>query len=169
MQLGWYNGYSPQARLRHAAALKAREASGQLPMVGGTCQLCGDPDSLVEIHSEDYSLPPKLDPPAAYRLCVRCHRNHLHGPFLYPMAWAAFLAHVRRGGYARDLSSPEVRAELQAWRRSASAGQRIELKSLRQYDCEPGTEWFAQLPTSGDMQGMQAGAQVAAFKVTALA
>jgi hypothetical protein len=112
----WYNGFSPEQRLLKARAMNLALATGELATPTGPCELCGDPDVPVEFHDEDYSEPFRWEAPAAYRICRRCHRR-LHLRFGNPLAWQTFLAHVRRGGYARDLLNPVICAELVKYQR----------------------------------------------------
>lgn len=94
--------------------------------------LCSDPDTAVEPHSEDYSIPYRYEPPAMYWLCRHCHRDKLHKRFARPELWDAFLAHVRRGGYARDLIvDAEVRSEFARFRAARAQGESVELRQLR--------------------------------------
>lgn len=142
---GWYNGYSWQERDELLVTYKRLIAAGQLAPPTGPCDICSDPDSVVESHSEDYSRPYRWTPPAAYDLCTYCHRRQLHGRFRRPDYWAAFLAHVRRGGYASDLQNPTVRLEFEYYRLASKHGQRAALYPLRPYTKAPGKEWFARL------------------------
>lgn len=142
---GWYNGYSPRERARYIKATKRLIATGQIAPALGPCNMCGDPEAPVEYHSEDYAEPYRWSPPATYVLCLHCHRDKLHKRFRRPELWAAFLAHVRRGGYARDLKNPVVRLEFEYYRRAAQHDKPASLHPLRPYAKAPGTEWFAHL------------------------
>ena len=83
---------------------------------------------------------------ALYALCRHCHRHKLHQRFSRPHSWRAFLAHVRRGGYARELARPEVKHEIARLTRAFAGGQApFELAMLRAYPYIPGREWFADL------------------------
>ena len=58
-------------------------------------------------------------------LCARvCHRRKLHGRFAHPQNWQTYCAHVRRGGYGRDLKDPKVKAELRAYQAELKKGNR---------------------------------------------
>jgi hypothetical protein len=142
---GWYNGYSWQERQAKLLALKRRISRGEQPPATGPCNLCGDPDVPVEYHDEDYSLPYLWGPPALLALCRNCHRDKLHKRFARPFAWQACLAHVRRGGYARDLKTPELKAEVMRLQAALERGEEAHLGPLRSYPHTPGTEWFARL------------------------
>jgi hypothetical protein len=144
----WYAGFSPNERSDHLKAQKSLIAAGDLAPASGPCGICGDPDSPVEYHSEDYAQPYCWTPPAAYALCAYCHRHQLHRRFWRPDHWTAYLAHVRRGGYARDLENPTVRIEFEYFRWAVRRGRSAKLYPLRPYAAIPGTEWFARLTMS---------------------
>ncbi len=141
----YYNGYSPEERRDKFVALKAGIAAGEIPAPAGPCMLCGDPDVPVEYHSEDYSVPYLYTPPAMYSLCKSCHRFRLHARFRNPRAWENYLAHVRRGGYARDLRDPEIQAEYRAYAVARKRGEPGTLRTFRPYTGHIGEEWFAHL------------------------
>lgn len=121
---GWYNGYGWTERYAKLKALR-REAPAQLAPLQPPCQLCADPSpKSVEYHDEDYSKPYCWKPPAIFVLCRNCHRTHLHKRFTRPHAWSAFLAHVKRGGYARDLvENHAVKREVRAYARALAEGR----------------------------------------------
>src|SRR5689334_10537327 len=112
---GWYNGYDWNERNAKLKELKERLLRGEQAPPQGPCELCGDPEVPVEYHDEDYSLPYRWTRPALYCLCRTCHRDKLHKRFARQSAWKAFLAHVRRGGYARDLNDEEVKKEVDTY------------------------------------------------------
>src|SRR5689334_17545615 len=112
MSGSYYNGYSWKERYAKFQELKERIAQGKTPPPTGPCDLCGDPDVPVEYHDEDYSKEYLWEPRALYVLCQHCHRHKLHRRFNRPFAWEAFLAHVRRGGYASELQDPKVKKEV---------------------------------------------------------
>jgi hypothetical protein len=142
---GWYNGYSPEERDAKLNALKRRIARGEVAQASGPCALCGDPDVPVEYHSEDYATEYRWNPPAMYPLCRHCHRDKLHKRFRRPSFWHAFLAHVRRGGYARDLKDPTIKREIQAYAAAIQRGEAPALRALRPYVRTAGGEWFSNL------------------------
>lgn len=151
---GWYNGYNWDERYAKLRALKARVASGQLRPAVGPCQLCGDPDVPVEYHDEDYSEPYVWGPPALFALCRNCHRDKLHKRFLRPHGWRAFLEHVRRGGYARDLADPAINREVSRLAKAFAEGEPpMPLATLRPYVHTAGQEWFASLSCDPAMSG----------------
>ena len=54
-------------------------------------------------------------------------------------------AHVRRGGYARDLKDPAVKVEIHAAEAAIERGEAPVLRQLRPYRLAIGQEWFAKL------------------------
>ncbi len=142
---GWYNGYDWPERQAKLKQLKGRIARGEQLPASGPCELCGDPDVPVEYHDEDYSQPYLWGSPALFALCRNCHRDKLHKRFLRPSSWQAFLAHVRRGGYARDLKNPAIRTEVVLHQSALERGEQVGLRQLRPYSRTPGEEWFAAL------------------------
>jgi hypothetical protein len=142
----WYNGYGPPERGAKFAELKRLLRTGEVPPASGPCMLCGDSELPVEYHSEDYAAPYKWTPPAMLCLCRHCHRDKLHKRFFKPDLWAAFVTHVRRGGYASDLKVRACQQEIAQYRAAHSAGRPIPVfRNLRPYRGHPGSEWFATL------------------------
>jgi hypothetical protein len=141
----WYNGYSPHERNEKFKLGKRLWASGTRPQASGRCMLCGDPETPVEYHSEDYSTPYIWEPPATLSLCRHCHRDKLHKRFWRHSAWQAFIAHIRRGGYARDLKDPTIKRELEVCRKAIEQGASFTLAPLRPYAGVVGSEWFANV------------------------
>jgi hypothetical protein len=142
----WYNGYSPEERNEKFKVLKRLLKAGEVAAATGPCALCGDPEVPVEYHSEDYAAPFRWYPPAMYSLCRNCHRHKLHKRFGNPWSWNAFVAHVRRGGYAREIVKvPSINAEVRAYRMAVEGGQEVALRPLRPYAGRVGEEWFAHL------------------------
>lgn len=144
MASSWYNGYSPRERSAKGRARGRLVKAGTLSE-GTACMLCGDSGAKRELHSEDYSTPYLWEPPAAYELCVACHRQKLHKRFAKPHAWKAFVAHVRRGGYASDLADPTIRAELRHAEAAIAAGRSVPLKKLRDRHAPVGETWIDAL------------------------
>lgn len=141
----WYNGYSPKERSKKLKELKRRLAKGLTPKASGSCDLCNDPGVPVEYHSEDYSEPFLWEPPGLLVLCRHCHRHKLHKRFSDQAAWHTFVAHIRRGGYARDLRDKDIKKELSLYKLSLDSGKPLSLKELRPYRHVKGQEWFANL------------------------
>lgn len=69
----------------------------------------------------------------------------LHKRFAAPGRWRAFLAHVRRGGYARDLQESETRREFSAFKKAKASGKEFELRILRSDRAFKSKEWWEQL------------------------
>jgi hypothetical protein len=141
----WYNGYSAGDRDAKFKILKSLIRKGELPPATGPCMLCGDPDVKIEYHDEDYGEPYLWEPPALLALCRNCHRDKLHKRFSRHSAWHAFIAHVRRGGYARDIKDKAIKKEVDAYRAAIDKGESISLGQLRPYNRKIGDEWFADL------------------------
>ncbi len=100
--MDWYNGYSPSERNAMGRAL-APSVAKEPP-----CAMCGDPNPpKMQTHAEDYSIPYRWLPPAAYPVCIRCH-SRLHSRFDAPLRWKSFLIFLRRGWYAREVPSEEL-------------------------------------------------------------
>lgn len=137
----WYNGYSPKERDEKYKELKRLISIGKLKLAEGLCDLCCDPNVKVEYHDEDYSKPYIWTKPALLCLCRHCHRYKLHKRFNNKKIWEIFLAHIRRGGYARDLKREEIKEELKQFK----LGKIKYLKTLRSYNKTAGKEWFANL------------------------
>jgi hypothetical protein len=142
---GWYNGYRWSERIAKLKELKRLLARGDIGPATGPCDLCGDPDVPVEYHDEDYSQPYVWTSPALFALCRNCHRDKLHKRFERPFGWPAFVAHVRRGGYARDRQDPVVKKEVALCQAALERGESFQLRGLRPYQRRPGEEWFTNL------------------------
>jgi len=153
--LGWYNGFSPYQREKNFAVLKASVADRVIPAAEGPCRLCGDEHPILdrrtgvgfEYHSEDYSLPLVTTEPALLALCIHCHRAKLHKRFSDPFAWKAFLAHVRRGGFARDLKNAHIAKEVRAAKIVLMRGGTPSLTRLRHHTNAEHFSWFVSLST----------------------
>jgi hypothetical protein len=125
--------------------MKKLLAKGELLQPSGSCALCNDSEVPLEYHDEDYGAPFIWEPPAIYALCRNCHRDKLHKRFKRPSAWLAYIAHIRRGGYARDLKDLVIKKEVDTCKVAIENNQVFTLKSLRPYPHETGREWFANL------------------------
>lgn len=144
--MDWYNGYSDKERTASIAPTHRAIRNRDVPMAPNGCMLCGDPTARLELHSEDYSTPYRWSPPAAYWLCRHCHRNKLHKRFARPDLWIAFLAHVRRDGYAADLKDPAIKKQPDDFRSALSAGNEAPtLPVLRTGKRFAEREWWEQL------------------------
>ena len=101
--MDWYKGYSPQER--SAMGRAAAPAHARCP----PCSICGDPEpAKMQTHAEDYSKPYRWEPPAAYPVWTGCH-SRLHSRFKAPERWQSFLAFLRKGWYAREVGSAELK------------------------------------------------------------
>ena len=101
--MDWYNGYSPDER----------NAMGRAPFPPSArqppCAMCGDPNpKKMQTHAEDYSIPFRWEPPAAYPVCTGCH-SRLHSRFRAPQHWQSFLVFLRKGWYTREVPSEELK------------------------------------------------------------
>ena len=137
----WYNGYSPKERDEKYRELKRLIRIKKLKEASGPCDLCCDPEVDVEYHDEDYGKPYIWTKPALLCLCRHCHRAKLHKRFKNISNWNVYLAHLRRGGYSRDLKDLIIKKELKDF----ELRKIISLKKLRSYKKEIGSEWFANL------------------------
>ena len=143
---GWYNGFCWRERNRKLDHYKRKLKRREVAEPSGCCAICGDPDAELEYHDEDCSEPYIWTEPAAYGLCRHCHVHKLHKRFVSPSRWFAFLAHVRRGGYTRDLrDDSNVKKEVQDYQRAIECGAPFPLRPLRPYTRTVGEEWFARL------------------------
>ena len=141
----WYNGYSPKERDDKFKEMKKLLAKGELAEPSGSCALCNDNEVPLEYHDEDYGAPFIWEPPAMFALCRHCHRDKLHKRFNRPFAWSAYIAHIQRGGYARDLKDLEIKKEVDACKDAIEKNEVFTLKNLRPYHHEIGKEWFVNL------------------------
>ena len=105
----WYNGYSPKERDDKFKVMKKLLAKGELLQPSGSCALCNDNEVPLEYHDEDYGAPFIWEPPALLALCRHCHRDKLHKRFSRPIAWSAYIAHIRRGEIGRRRVGKECR------------------------------------------------------------
>lgn len=143
--MGWYNGYPQKQRDAKYKVLVQALRDGSLTPYSGPCMLCGDPEVPVEPHSEDYSSPFLWDPPGMFWLCTHCHKNKLHGRFRNPSLWKAFLAHVRRGGYAREWLEPTLQREIRVFRAALQRIETAHLATIRHRDIQDA--WWEKLST----------------------
>lgn len=146
----WYNGFSPKERNDKLKVMNRLIRLKELAPAAGPCALCADPEALVEYHGEDYGMPYLWTPPALVALCRHCHRDKLHKRFIRQSAWQVFVAHVRRGGYARELKDPVIKKELDQCKSLAEKGQPFSLSTLRSYERIVGSEWFANISIDPD-------------------
>lgn len=140
-----YNGYTEKERRPKGDARARLLRNGTIRERPSDCMLCGDPEATVEGHSEDYSQPYLWEPPALYWLCRHCHRDKLHKRFFNPKLWKAYLAHVRRGGYARELSDATIAREFTQFRVALKEGKPATLRPLRDRPDLAACEWWDHL------------------------
>jgi hypothetical protein len=146
-----YNGYSWDERMAKFKEMQRRFSPEELKNLNGPCRLCGDPggpgtDVTFEYHDEDYSREYSWLEPAAFIVCRNCHIYRIHQRFAHPIAWRVFLAHVERGGYARDMRTPQVQHELKTYRDALKSGTALpQLKALNGGGRSIKGEWFSEL------------------------
>lgn len=146
-----YNGFSWAERMAKYHEMERQIASGELPRPHGPCRLCNDPGGdgsnvVFEYHDEDYGREYSWREPATYVLCRDCHIYRVHQRFARPQAWLAFLAHVRRGGHAREMRDPDVKDEIAKLRAAIKNHKPCPgLRQLRPYPAVAGEEWFSKL------------------------
>lgn len=146
-----YNGFTWQERETKFKEMNRRLATDALTRPHGPCRLCGDKGGqgtgvIFEYHDEDYGDKYSWLEPAAYMVCRDCHIYRIHQRTSRPQSWKLFLAHVRRGGYAREMRDASVQAELRRNREAILSGVTEGLLELRPYSGVVGEEWFAKLP-----------------------
>jgi len=146
-----YNGFSWSDRMAKYKEMQRRISAGELAAPRGPCELCSQPalpDGSItfEYHDENYGQEYKWIAPDAYVLCRNCHIYRIHQRFVRCLNWRAFLAHVRRGGYASELKLPAIKAEIASYQRALQAGLiPPSLAILRPYKGIVGREWFTNL------------------------
>jgi hypothetical protein len=156
-----YNGYTEKQRNAIFGEIKRRRKKGDAEGLRywdskGPCEICGDKDcgdpknpkkAKPEWHSEDYSPPYRLAPPATFIICSTCH-SRLHKRFPdesgRPSDWPLFLHHLRSGGYGWEftkLYTPKLRT---AWQAQMQAGESVVLPVIRPRKLT-GQEWWQTL------------------------
>jgi hypothetical protein len=139
-----YNGYPERQRNRIMGPLKRMLAEDPMRGAGHPCAICGDPERPGgSWHSEDYSEPFILGPPATYPICNPCH-GRLHKRFNQAHEWHLFLLHVRRGGYGREFAKSYSLAQRKAWLATLKRGEIVDLPRIRPRALTGG-EWWQQL------------------------
>jgi hypothetical protein len=140
----WYNGYSPQERNKILRKLHKQFPNRSHPYYTGPCHMCGDPNTPVAPHTEDYSEPFIWDQPAEYAVCNICH-SRIHRRFKSPFIWEAYKLHLRRGGYGSDLKSPHVARLVSKLAMALEVGDGFPLETLR--SSPPTDIWWESLTT----------------------
>jgi hypothetical protein len=139
----FYNGYTPQERAKKLRASYKVYPKRTHPLYRGPCQMCDNPETAVEPHTEDYSEPYRWENPAEYAVCKTCH-SRLHKRFKSPFAWEAYKRHVRRGGYGADLKVSRIGSEVSKLAKALEARSPFPLAPMRQ-KVLTGSEWWEQL------------------------
>jgi hypothetical protein len=139
--MDWYNGYSPNER--NAMGRQVVPPIAKKP----PCAMCGDPSPpKMQTHAEDYSTPYRWLPPATYPLCLRCHsrlHSRLHSRFDALPRWKSFLEFLRRGWYAQEVPSEELRRQM----RLGDAYPWRELPHDPPVRIDPNAWWWESLTT----------------------
>lgn len=126
----WYNGFSPAQRNRKLQALHREFPGKSHRYFAPPCHVCGDTQTTVAPHSEDYSWPPKWERPAMFAVCRTCH-GRLHKRFNAPWSWEAYKRHLRRGGYGSDLKRiPREARRVARLAKELQAGKAFPLEPL---------------------------------------
>lgn len=125
-----YNGFSGSERLAKLREMHRKFPNRSHPYYRGPCDMCGDSDSPVMPHSEDYSRPYRWERPWMYAVCRTCHYR-LHIRFKNPSAWEAYKLHLQRGGYGADLKLPVIGMEISSLCAEITIGTTFSLASLR--------------------------------------
>lgn len=144
-----YNGYSGRERDRKYQEYKRLRALGLTIPELPPCHLCGDPDSKVEPHSEDYSEPYLWVPPAEYMICKPCH-GRIHKRFNQPVEWADYKAHVRRGGYGKEFAASPIRKERSDAAKARREGSAYVWCTIAGRDPRAGHDWWEHLTLMAD-------------------
>lgn len=84
------------------------------------------------------------EPPAEYMVCETCESDMLQKRFRNKDRWDSFKAHVRRGGYARELQDPAINKEFLDYREARERGEKPQLRKLRDRQAT-GNEWWEKL------------------------
>jgi hypothetical protein len=108
------------------------------------CQLCGDPSSPVEPHSEYYAKPYRWTPPDEYMVCKSCHM-WIHNRFKQPLAWFDFKAHVRRDGYASEFSKGDAVKHHREAADARAAGSDYIWQPTQGRPARTGLDWWEHL------------------------
>jgi len=142
--MNWYNGFSPKERGKKLNKSYKVYPNRTHPYYQGPCQICGNPDCPVEPHTEDYAEPFLWENPAEYAVCKTCH-GRLHKRFNQPFKWAAYKAHVRRGGFGADTKVGKIANEIRRLAEAYSRGESFNLPPLPRTKTLTGLEWWEKL------------------------
>lgn len=143
----WYNGYSWQQRealLKEKRRLQRANDTERLSYLANAhpCEICLEP-AQKQFHSEDYSTPYLLRPPATFAVCRVCH-SRLHKRFDAPLDWQLYVQHVKKGGYGREYTALHNQATRKHWISQLSAGVTPTLPDIRPRPLD-GQEWWQHL------------------------
>ena len=144
-----YNGFTKEQRAKKQSYYRKFLKSGLIKKPVGKCMMCGDSKNKVVYHDEDYGEPfdeNSWSPPKCYILCRTCH-DRIHKRFASPERWKAYIAHIRRGGYGKDLKIYQINKEYKKKIEAIQKNIDFKLPILRSYhlaDKLP-NEWFAKL------------------------
>lgn len=95
MSMSYYNGFSPQERMKGFRLVKKAIAEGKIPEAKTLgCCLCGQKSGIIMYHSEDYSLDKIVG--QVRPLCWTCHMM-LHSRFRHPKSWTKYKAERKAG------------------------------------------------------------------------
>lgn len=134
--MDWYNGYSDKQRNAIFKGLKRRRDNDPESLAyfygKGPCEICGDPVTppRPQWHSEDYSPPYLLAPPATFIICPTCH-SRLHKRFADKNGWKVYLEHIRGGGYGREFTKLYSKRQRDLWKAQMEAKEPIVLPVIR--------------------------------------
>lgn len=150
-----YNGYSWQQRARILGEKKRLATIGDTTSLaylnsGAPCAICADPgeeEPPGQWHSEDYSAPFLLAPPATYIVCNTCH-TRLHkrfpGSVDKPTDWVLFVLFLSSGGYGREFTQRYSSKKRQQMLATLSQGGEVSFPQVRSRDTIE-TQWWQQL------------------------
>jgi len=143
----WYNGYSWQQRealLKEKHRLEKRGDTERLSYFASEhpCEICLEPGQK-QFHSEDYSTPYLLRPPATFAVCRACH-SRLHKRFDAPLDWQLYVQHVSNGGYGREYTALYNQAIRKHWTSQLAGGLTPTLRDIRPRTLN-GKEWWQHL------------------------
>lgn len=142
--MNFYNGYSPKQRSGILDEYHRRQRSGCFQVEGQCCSVCDDPDCPPNSwHSEDYSEPFVLAPPASFVICKTCH-GRIHKRFNQPDEWRVFLKHLNSGGYGREFTGKFSLSQRRAWIEAAKSGIDVSIPHQRPRKLT-GVEWWQTL------------------------
>ncbi len=97
-----YNGFGPRIRSDSFVWMKREITEGRVPPPS-RCLSCGETESHLDYHTEDYSRP--FGPHVyGFELCFRCHMM-LHARFRRPTDWQRYIQALEAGAVYEPLMS----------------------------------------------------------------